>query len=470
MPLPSPDRMGQTPSINRVFAQDSSFSKEVEYFHVNRDRCACPASSGIRRSQLRANRPYALPHRSFLWNTEATEPTMNTTFSQRMQHILRSAAILLVVTVCGLAAGGTAGILAVAIGSHLAPGTRDYIVYWATAQQLAHHANPYDVTEITRLERGEGLPPSYKIGLMRNPPLAFPLVYPLEFLGARTGWMLWYTLLLLCIALSVWLIWFVNGKPRGNRYLLGLAFAPALVSAISGQTSLLMLPGLVLFLRLHRTRPFLAGVSLGIFALKPHLFVPFALVLVAWVVLTKSYRILAGAAAAVAAACALSFSLDPLAWSQYAQMVRTSKMVEQTIPCVSYLLRDWLYPRSTAMLFLPAVLGSLWALTYFWQRRQHWDWLRDGGLLMLVSILTAPYAWIYDQGMVLPALMYAAFRCRSRNLLILLAVLSALVEISLFISLHDSAFLNKWTYWTAPAWLLWYLAATRTTRSQQPVE
>jgi hypothetical protein len=76
---------------------------------------------------------------------------------------------------------------------------------------------------------------------------------------------------------------------------------------------------------------------------------------------------------------------------------------------------------------------------------------------MLVSILTAPYSWVYDQGLVIPALLRGAFLTRSRNLLIALAFLSALVEITLFRSLSYPIVLYLWNYWTAPAWLVWYL-------------
>ena len=50
-----------------------------------------------------------------------------------------------------------------------------------------------------------------------------------------------------------------------------------------------MLLGLVLFLRLHRSSPFLAGVSLWLCLLKPHLFVPFGIVLIVWAIVTRSY-------------------------------------------------------------------------------------------------------------------------------------------------------------------------------------
>jgi hypothetical protein len=374
-----------------------------------------------------------------------------------LRKILRAVAPLPFVSVCGLAFGFTAGAICFGLVSDKAPGTRDYIFYWATAQQLAQHANPYDMDAMTRIERAAGLPVQYKTGLMRNPPWTLPLVYPLQFLSARVGWLLWSLLLIACLAVSVHQIWIIYGRPKNRRYLLGLSFGPALLCLIYGQTSLFALPGLVLFLRLHRTRPVLAGIALWLCTLKPHLFLPFGVVLVAWVLVSKSYKLVAGVAVAMAASCAITSLIDPQAWTQYLQMVHASDIANEHIPCLSSLLRQWISPHSLVLQYLPAALGCVWALSYFWPRRQSWDWLKNGSPLMLVSILTAPYSWVYDQGLVIPALLRGAFLTRSRNLLIALAFLSALVEITLFRSLSYPIVLYLWNYWTAPAWLVWYL-------------
>jgi Glycosyltransferase family 87 len=382
------------------------------------------------------------------------------------QKILRAVATLPFVTVCGLAFGFTAGTICLVLLLPNAPCTRDYVLYWATGQQLAHHANPYDPVACTLIERAAGLPLNLNPGLMRNLPWALPLVFPLGFLSLRVGWVLWVLLSLACLVVSVHLLWIIYGRPRNRRYLLGYSFGPALVCVIYGQISLFVLLGLVLFLRLHRTRPFLAGISLWLCALKPHLFLPFGVVLVAWVLVSRSYKLLAGAAVAMAASCAITFAIDPLAWTQYLQMAHSSGIEREYIPCLSYLLRNRLSPHSVWLQYLPAALGCAWALAYFWPRRHAWDWLKNGSPLMLVSMLAAPYSWIYDQGLVIPALLQGAFHTRSRNLLIALAFLSALVEIALFRSLSHPNDMVFWTYWTAPAWLVWYLCAFQFKRTQ----
>jgi hypothetical protein len=46
-------------------------------------------------------------------------------------------------------------------------------------------------------------------------------------------------------------------------------------------------------------------------------------VLLAWIVVTRSYKVLAGTVVALAASCALVHLVDPMAFSQYLQISRT---------------------------------------------------------------------------------------------------------------------------------------------------
>lgn len=386
----------------------------------------------------------------------------------KRQRFLHTAAVLPFVTVCGVAFGLISGILCITMLSPKGPATRDYIFYWATAQQLAHHSNPYDIEGMTRIEHSAGMPTKKVVDFMRNPPWALPLVLPLEFLSPRVGWLLWCLLLLLSLVTSVFLLWIIYGRPRNRRYLLGYTFGPALICMIYGQTSLFPLLGLALFLRLHRSRPYWAGASLWLCMLKPHLFLPFGIVLIVWIVLSRNYKLAAGIAGALVTSCAITFLINPLEWPQYLHMVRSSGIEWEYIPCLSFLLRNWLSPQAIWLQYLPAAVSCAWALAYFWRHRQAWDWLTNGNLLMLVSILVAPYAWIYDQGLVIPALLQAAFLTRSRNLLITLAFLSAFVEILFVFNASSQYSTAIWTYWTAPAWLIWYLAATVPSKADGP--
>ncbi len=342
-------------------------------------------------------------------------------------------------------------------------GGRDFVIYWATGQQLVHHANPYDANAMTRIEHAAGLPAGYTVGFMRNPPWDLPLALPLGFLGSRVGALLWSLVLLACLVVSVRMLWRMHGRPESYLYWLGVSFAPALMCLMMGQTSLFALLGYVLFLDLHERRPFLAGISLWLCVLKPHLFLPFGVVLLVWALRSKSYRILAGAAAALAASCAAASCIDPAAWADYARMMRTEGVGSQHIPCLSVALRLWLSPRSISLTYLPVALACAWALGYFWTRRHTWDWIKHGSLLMLVSLLAAPYAWVYDESLAIPALLQGAHLTRSRALLVLLALASLLIEAELVggVKITSLSYL-----WTAPFWLAWYLCATGMRRRQ----
>jgi len=353
-----------------------------------------------------------------------------------------------------------------AVFSTAAPGTRDYVVYWASGQQAVRHANPYDSEALLRIERSAGFPAGKQTMYMRNPPWALPLVYPLGFIGSRAGWMLWSTALLGCLIASVHMVWVMHGRPRNRRVLLGYSFAPALICVIYGQTSLFPLIGLVLFLRLHRAHPLLAGMSLWLCALKPHLFLPFGIVLIAWVVVTRSYKIAGGAAGALAASSAIAYLIDPMAWTHYSQMVHTSGIGQDFIPCFSFLFRYCINPKWNWLQYIPCLLASIWALRYYWQRRTAWEWQRHGSLLILNSILWAPYCWLFDQALVIPAVLHGAFLARSRRPLAALALASALVEIALLCDMLRPGIIaipaiHHWTYWTAPAWLAWFVVTCR---------
>src|SRR5437773_1332358 len=70
------------------------------------------------------------------------------------------------------------GILAYAMDSTDAA-KRDYMCYWAAAQQMVRGHNPYDREAITSLQHAYGAVSYARAGFMRNPPYAFFLAFPL---------------------------------------------------------------------------------------------------------------------------------------------------------------------------------------------------------------------------------------------------------------------------------------------------
>jgi Glycosyltransferase family 87 len=375
------------------------------------------------------------------------------------QKKIRVIAEFLVVAICTLAFALTSvGIIGSLMG-HNAAGTRDFVEYWAAGHQLVHHANPYDGEALLRLERSVGFPADLPAQIMANPPWALTLVLPLGFLSPMAAELLWLLLLLASLMASVRMVWIMHDRPKTQVNFLGYTFGPALFCLLLGQVSIFLLLGVVLFLRLHRSRPFLAGISLWLCMLKPHLFLPFGTVLLLWVITTGAYRVLAGTTVALAVNTAVAFIMDPHVWAHYRQMMVSVRIDRVPIPCFSILLRQHIWPHTLWLQCLPAVLGCAWSLFYYRRHRDNWDWLAHGSPLVLLSVLVAPYTWFIDQAVVIPALLHGAYITRSRSLVALLALASAVIEIQGLLgasALHSVLFL-----WTTPAWILWCLCACK---------
>ena len=232
------------------------------------------------------------------------------------------------------------------------PASRDFVSYWATGQQLVRHANPYDRDAVAALEHSAGLTVKAVL-IMRNPPWALPLAYPLGFLPLRLAGILWSLVLLACLLISVRMVRELHGSPPNRVHWLGFAFTPGLICLTMGQTALFALLGLVLFLRLHKSRPFAAGAALWLCALKPHLFLPFAAALAAWIVVSRGYRLLAGAAAAIALSSAAAFLIDTTAWRDYLRLMRSPAVENEFIPCLADAMRHWLRPQQRGSSICP---------------------------------------------------------------------------------------------------------------------
>jgi hypothetical protein len=337
---------------------------------------------------------------------------------------------------------------------------RDFLSYWTAGQQLIHHANPYDAATVDQLEAAAGFHGPSGSLIMLNPPIVLPLALPLGLFGARLGGFLWSLALFACLIASVRMIRTMHGNPPNSIHIIGYYFAPAIACILTGQIPLFALLGLTLFLSLNRTHPLWAGASLWLCAVKPHLFLPFGVALLAWILLNKRYRIILGTVIASIPATALTLLLDPSAWTQYREFMHAfaPRIAQEFIPCLSVVLRRSINPRTMWIQFIPAVLGCFWALYYFWKHRLEWDWMEHGSLLMLVSILVAPYAWLIDQSIFIPALLRAAYRARSRAFTTILASASALIMIQIFLGADVR---SPWNLWPGPFWFVMYLWAAR---------
>ena len=336
---------------------------------------------------------------------------------------------------------------------------RDYLCYWATGHQLVHHGNPYDADAILRIQKSAGYTQNHPF-YMRNPPTAFFLALPLGFVNAKHGAVLWSLAIIGCLMASIRMLWILNGRPEDRLHLVGYLFPPALACLLAGQTGIFLLFGFVLFLYLYySSHPYGAGMALIVIALKPQIFLPVAVVLTAWTITAKTYRVLSGAAIALGSSLALSVFLDPAGWPHYLQMIKLEHISEEFVPTISLMFRIAISEKRAWLQFVPTFFGCRWALMYYWRNREHWSWINEAPILLLVSILVAPYAWFSDEVIVLPAILAGLYRSsNSGRSLIPYCCIAGIALVQVFANVGIS---SGFYLWTTLAWLLWYLYAIK---------
>jgi hypothetical protein len=149
--------------------------------------------------------------------------------------------------------------------------------------------------------------------------------------------------------------------------------------------------------------------------------------------------------------------IDPQAWAQYHHMTATYPLLDWFVPTIGMGLRYVLDRPARWIGFLPEAAACAWAAWYGWTRRKRWDWMTQGQLVLMVSVVCAPYSWVSDQCLLLPAVFAALFQSTSRGRILLLFLL--IDAVALFQVMELSSMTSWWFVWMAPAWLLWYLYA-----------
>lgn len=340
---------------------------------------------------------------------------------------------------------------------------RDFIAYWTAGKLMASRHNPYDRAAVLEMEIEEGITGN-RVNAVRNPPWALWLMLPLGLLSASNAWLLWMAICVAALLLSIRGCWHLygGGNPgtRSLCLLWGIAFAPVLACLMAGQASLLVLAALVLFLRWEKTFPFWAGAALIVPLAKLQLFAPFFLVFAIWAILSKRWSVIAGLVTALCAAVALALAFDPNIFTHYEITITRDHISGDFIPTLSGVIRALLFPRLMWVQFVPVTVGLIWAMWYY-RKVERWDWRTNGLAILLACILVAPYAFLNDEVVLLPVLLYAGLRINERSdwdtkARLLLWVLTTLSGTLLLLVIWAVSLGSGLYFWSGLVWAGWY--------------
>ncbi len=286
---------------------------------------------------------------------------------------------------------------------------RDFVEYYSAARVHAEGGNPYDGAQLMPWQVAM-MPAGEHTGVVMlwTPPWTLPLYTPFGRLdpnAAHLAWLGTQSLLLLLSGLALAAVY------GGGRRWAGLVPVGVLLTSfevtrllVYGQNSALVLAGLCGFLY-FRTRgyPVAAGLVGALTAVKPHLLLPFATLLLLDARAPAGRRVLLGGAVALAVGSLLATLPNRAIFADFLAAITAPTsatavaVTDWELPLASYHLRMAIDPAQFRWQFLPAALACLGYAAVRVRAATPWDWPARLPLVVLVSLLAAPYgAWVFD--------------------------------------------------------------------------
>jgi hypothetical protein len=293
-------------------------------------------------------------------------------------------------------------------------------------------------------------PPSY-------PPLVPALYLPLSYLTFPAAYVAWFAFStgvysgLMAVAARA-----VAPAPRVRLLLGALLFPPFIAHQVLGQSTVWPLIGFVGgWWALTQSRPFTAGLILSLVAIKPHLGMALAIVLVGM----RLWRIVGG----IVGGLVLQVLLTMVVCGQDAivgyvtttiRVLRDSTLINPTDDRHTHALRmslEALVPHNVATvgwLVASAAFGAI--LISVWRRND--DWALRVSALLIATLLISPHVQTYDAILLAPASLWLSFSAASSGQR---AVLAAVFVLSVTFVVPSARL------WQIPAsvplmaWLLW---------------
>lgn len=354
----------------------------------------------------------------------------------------------------------------------------DFVEYWAAAKLTLNGQNPFDESLLLPLQQHAGRDTQDAI-MMWNPPWSLPMVLPLGLLSARESQLLWLLVHLVVAGFCADRLWFMPGGDRSRRWIAwgaAFLFMPTVFALSSGQISLFLLLGAVLFLeclrRSERNRnwEYLAGAATVLTAIKPHLAYLLWVGLAVDALARGRWRVIIGGALTGIVCAALPLAFNPQVWHQYADAMGNRPPAQWLSPTIGTVLRMAFGAEFFRLQFVSVAVGLVWFAWYRWKKRHDWDWTEQLPVLLLVSFVTAPYgAWPFDMVLLLPALFMLILKSQAAWFARMgwapgspRFTVAGLVAVNLgCLAMNLCKTGSFWFIWVAPAMLLLYALHVR---------
>lgn len=350
----------------------------------------------------------------------------------------------------------------------------DFVAFWSAGRLLLAGGNPYDPESLLQIERFANWTKDHAYRVW-EPPWTLMLLAPfaaLPYQGARFAWFVVTFLLLVGLTDRLWLHYGGARSRRGAAWIVAVTFAPAILAWKTGQVSVLGLAGATAFLILERRGRLAAATATFVLlaSVKPHLAYLVWIALACWIVRTRRWAAAGAAVAAVAVVLFVPLALAPTVLHDYVA-VATGSPPDQRAPTLGTLVRELgsgLGVHWYGLGFLPSLVAALWLAGDRLGRRTPERWSVTMPLLLLWSLLTTPFAWIYDAVLLIVPVVRILARVvpsvgqpEARRILWTYAGINLVIVACNLRDLHPLVY-----FWVPPALFVWYVDADRRLRGR----
>ena len=362
-------------------------------------------------------------------------------------------------------------------------GTRDFIEYWSAFHVTRAGNNPYDPREMAPVQAlitGQNVTPPL---MMWNPPWTLVLMAPLMSNDFCLSSLWWLGINFFFLGSSIALVREIGVRGEGTLsvtpYLVCFSLvmlAPAMRAMMIGQLGVLLLwSGLLLWFSLQNKLALLAGFSFVLLSCKPHLFVPLFLVVGAIALVERWTRfylsVLLCGLLLVSGVWAMQRRLFEWWFAGIVDPVQGAPMISQWITSSplnilvteSGLKGDLSVQR--LLLLLPVLVG-LGLLAWIERGSQRDNVDRWYPIVVGVSLLVTPFAWLFDYGLMGALTLPMVFRsfegkraAKYRWLVALLGLALPLAALLIFVPLGGESIPAVYFVWYAPLLFTWYFIA-----------
>ena len=277
-------------------------------------------------------------------------------------------------------------------------GDRDLQAYWSSAYLFAHGEDFSDPIRLGEIERSLTTHDGPETLYSWFSPIGNVVLLPLTLLPFTRAVSYWLVINILILFGSALLLWGDTGR-KWIPLVAAFSFSMSVYSLVFGQINFLEVLGLALFLTLSRAdRPYLAGASLVLTTIKPHLVILTLPILLLDLLRKKEWKVLTGFIVAMLICIIMLFSIYPPWIRSFAGVVASGMGNFRQTPTLAgllvilgqYAIGKWIWP-------IALLAGILW----WWKSGENWNRRTLIDLSLAAGLIVAPVGWSYDQIMLL---------------------------------------------------------------------